>query len=136
MRAILKNILLLLSTLLVLGCASVVSGDGQYVTVNVTCKGQKYPSYCVASNAKGAWNFYTPEMKYILRDSTPLRVTCRSPSIGNYGVLQPASINITVAGNIIAGGLVGTAVDASRGSIWSYPQEISLESEFCKRLPA
>lgn len=125
---------LLLGISLISGCASVVTGDKQYVSINVTCKGRSLPTHCVASNAKGSWNFYTPESKVIQRDASPLRIACHSPSVGQYGIYQYPVINPASFGNVLAGGVVGATVDASNGSLWHYPESISMESEFCKGL--
>lgn len=118
---------------LISGCASVLSGDSQSVTIDVTCKGKNYPTYCTASNSRGAWRFDTPQSKNILRDSSPLDIVCES-MIGSYGLRQYPLPNPVSAGNILLGGLVGTAVDISHKKIWTYPSHISFESEFCKEL--
>lgn len=114
------------------GCASLVSGDRQELTVNVTCKGQDFPSYCRASNAKGIWDFYTPETKIIKRDASPLWITCDNASIGTYASNHQAQINPVAFGNIIAGGMVGVAVDRAKDALWQYQQTISVEHELCK----
>lgn len=118
---------------LISGCASVLTGDSQSITIDVTCKGKTYPTYCTASNSRGIWRFDTPQSKNILRDSSPLDIVCES-SIGTYGIRQYPVPNPVSAGNILIGGLVGTAVDVSQRTIWIYPSNISFESEFCKAL--
>lgn len=119
--------------LILAGCATVTTGEGQYVTVHVTCKGHQANAYCLASNAKGTWSFYAPEKKFVLRDGSPLRISCQSPMVGDFGIDQYPWINAAMFGNIISGGLVGAAIDVSNKSVWAYPNVISVESEFCKR---
>ena len=132
MKNTFKMISLLLLPLVMQGCASVLTGDTQAVTVTVTCKGQNYPTYCVAKNSKGSWHFNTPQTRVVKRDSSPLKIICHSPSIGDYGVYQYPGLNPASLGNVLAGGLVGTAVDTSNNSVWIYPNNITLESQFCK----
>ena len=115
------------------GCASLVTGDRQKVTVKVTCKGHLFQAYCTARNTKGTWDFDTPQTNLIFTDSTPLEIICHGPSIGNYGVSQYPWINPLVVGNILAGGVLGVAIDASKGSLWVYPSVIKIENEFCKK---
>jgi hypothetical protein len=33
----------------------------------------------------------------------------------------------------LAGGVLGVAIDASKGSLWVYPSVIKIENEFCKK---
>jgi hypothetical protein len=117
--------------LLISGCASIATGERQILTINVVCKGENHPSYCVASNKRGIWIFNTPQTQFILRDQSPLYVVCES-SVGNYGVKKYPGINLSVFGNAVAGGVVGLAVDASGNSFWEYSKKIELESEICK----
>lgn len=118
------------------GCASVVSGPRQDVTVQVLCKDRQVAASCHARNSKGSWNFNTPETRSILRDGSPLRVACYSSVVGEYGVYQYPGVNPLSAGNAVVGGLVGAAVDAGGNSLWQYPSVISIESELCKRMPS
>lgn len=118
--------------LLLGGCASIVSGDSQRVSVTVTCNGHIHPTQCFAANERGLWYFQTPQTRHILRDSSALQIVCDS-SIGKFGLRQPALFNPVSAGNYFIGGLLGTAVDLSRDTFWTYPAHISMESAVCKR---
>lgn len=131
MTARLKLILAIPVLALISGCASVLTGDSQSITIDVTCKGQSYSAICKASNSRGTWRFDTPQSKNILRDSSPLDVVCES-IIGSYGLRQYPMLNPVSAGNILIGGLVGATIDASNKTIWAYPYTISFESELCK----
>lgn len=117
------------------GCASVISQDVQPLSLAVTCKGVNFPSRCTASNSKGSWRFNTPQTRWVARDSEPLTIVCDSPSVGKYGVVQHPGVNPASFGNILIGGLVGVAVDATNDVFWSYPERISFESRFCTARP-
>ncbi len=125
----------LICSVLLTGCASVLNGDSQYLTLQVTCKGRDFRTYCTASNQLGTWGFRTPETKVIKRDSSPLKITCSSPTIGTYSASQRADINPVTLGNVMVGGIVGAVVDGSNNSFWQYQEVISLESKLCSMLP-
>ncbi len=118
------------------GCASVLSGSDQAVTVQVLCKGKPIQAECQVSNSKGRWVFQTPQTRKILRDSAPLRVACYSSVVGEYGFYQYPGVNPISVGNAVVGGLVGTAVDASNTKLWAYPSVITVENELCKKVPS
>lgn len=135
MMTSLRMLVILLSSVIFAGCASIIDGDRQYLTIEVTCKGNIYPSICVATNSKGSWLFNTPQKNYIYRDNSPLRIKCESGFLGSYEYTQNSIINTSVAGNIVAGGVLGVIYDVNNNSFWDYPKYIKIESEFCKRLP-
>jgi len=118
--------------LAVAGCATVLTGNNQSVTLEVTCRGISHPSYCVARNAKGSWGVYTPQTSVVETDLSPLEIACES-SVGNFGLIVYPNPNITSAGNIIAGGLIGGAIDLSTASAWRYPRTITIESPLCAK---
>lgn len=118
------------------GCASILTGADQAVTVQVMCKGRPVAADCQVSNSKGRWNFQAPQTRMILRDSAPLRVACYSSVTGEYGVYQYPGVNPASVGNAVVGGLVGTAVDASNTKLWAYPSVITIENDLCKRMPS
>lgn len=130
-----KLLLIIFPTLCFVGCASVVSGSYQEVTLRVTCRGIVYPTYCVASNRKGDWKFKTPETKVIARDNSSLQIKCENQSIGDYSVLQYPIINPVGVGNVLVGGLIGAAIDVTSDAFWMYPKVISFESSVCGRFP-
>lgn len=129
---LLKLSITISSAFFLMGCASLLTRDQQEISVKVTCKGNLFQAYCTARNTKGIWDFETPQTKLIFRDSTPLEIICYGPSVGNYGVRQYPGLNPLVAGNFLAGGALGIAIDASKNSLWIYPSVIEIENKFCK----
>lgn len=129
-----KLLTIIFATLCLGGCASVLTGSYQEVTLKVTCRGIDYPTYCVASNGRGDWKFRTPETNLIARDNSQLQIRCENQSLGNYGVVQYPMINPAGIGNVWVGGLMGVAIDVSSDAFWMYPSVISFESSFCGRL--
>lgn len=129
-----KKLLLICLAAFAGGCASVVSGDEQVLSLTVKCRERIYPAFCKAENAKGTWYFNTPESKTILRDSSALEVTCNSPSFGSFGGRTFSLPNPLIVGNFISGGVAGVLIDATSKSFWFYPPSIFIEHEFCRRL--
>jgi hypothetical protein len=116
---------------LLTGCASVITGDVQSVTINVKCKNYIYEAYCVAENKRGKWEFYTPATKEIKKDSSPLVVSCNS-SFENSRLIQYPGLNIFTIGNAVIGGVFGVIIDSSKNTIWAYPSVIEIKNNLCE----
>lgn len=113
------------------GCASVITGDVQSVTINVRCKNNIYASYCIAENKRGKWDFYTPTTKDIKKDSSPLIINCNS-SFGDSKIIQHPGLNIFTLGNAVVGGVFGVIIDSSKNTIWAYPSVIEIKNNLCE----
>lgn len=132
-----SNILILLLSLLataLVGCASAMVGQQQWISVKTECKRQTIQRRCIASNDKGTWQFETPARILISRSSKPLTFSCESGLIdGSYAPVSPRP-SIEVLGNLVLGGVVGAAVDVGNESAFSYPSEINIVLPICKFL--
>jgi hypothetical protein len=106
------------------GCASVTSGTTQTVTVTPVCEGSIIQSAaCTLANNKGKWDIVSPGPVVIQKSYDDLAVVCRKD-----GAMGSATFvskpNSGVWGNIIAGGLIGYAIDSSNGAGYNYPAEM------------
>ncbi len=128
-----------LSCLLVTSaCASITAGTTQSVEVNTPPKGG---AECKLANEKGNWTIpKTPGSTTVTKAYGDLTVSCEH-SDGSKGSTSVKSSTAGAAfGNIIAGGIIGAAVDMGSGAAYIYPSSISipligsLESE--KPVPA
>lgn len=116
------------SLLLTIGCASVTQGSVQTIKLEtLTSAGETVDGAdCRLSNEKG--NFVTPSGASAIVGRAPgdLSVRCtlpgRSPALGT----AVSRGNAGLAGNILFGGVIGAAVDASTGAAYSYPSWIQL----------
>jgi uncharacterized protein YceK len=104
------------------GCASIVNGTHQSVSVH---NGQIEGATCSLSNNKGQWFINrTPGSVVINRSFDDLQISCkkRGYQIGNQRI---ASHTKALAfGNAIFGGVIGAGVDIADGAAYDYPTSI------------
>jgi len=120
------------SIFLASGCASIISGDQQKVSVSVECKGNSLPAYCIASNAEGTWRFKAPTTITVNKSSSDLRVTCESGTFGNYSKQASSTPSLTLLGNLVTGGLIGAAYDYHTSAGLNYPTKIIMTTPLCR----
>jgi hypothetical protein len=106
------------------GCASITSGTTQDVSVTAVCEGSIVPAAsCELVNDKGRWQITTPGAAVIQKAYGDLVVVCRkSDTQGTATFISKP--NGGAWGNILAGGLIGYAVDSSNGAGFNYPSEL------------
>ena len=119
---------LLLMCVLVTGCASITGSRNQPISVTTTHEGKPVPgAYCTLVNDKGTWYVNTPGSVMILKAYGDLSATCKKEEThAGVATFQSASEG-AVWGNIVAGGLIGYAVDAGTGAGFSYPPTLNIE---------
>ena len=101
------------------GCASLVDGQNQSVSVlTPDCPG----AACRLHNDKGRWYVATtPASVVVNRSFADLVVNCSK-------VMKafPSSTKGMAYGNILLGGVIGAGVDVINGAAYDYPQELSV----------
>lgn len=123
------SIRLFVTLLMVMGltaCASMTTDATQTLSVTAVCRGDLVPeATCTFRNDKGEWSARVPGNIAIRPSYDDLTVTCtQGPSTGS---AQYQSKNTTaVWGNVLAGGVVGYVVDASRGAGFRYPATMTI----------
>ncbi len=110
------------------GCASIVSGSQQSISVETRQKGQLVKNAtCKLNNNKGTWYVNTPGSVTVNRSFDDLAVQCEKekydPGIANV----KSSTKAMMFGNLIFGGIIGGAVDAGTGAGYDYPSLIHVE---------
>jgi hypothetical protein len=115
------------------GCAGVLHGNSQSVQVLTVCNGQVVPAVCTAQNAKGAWHFQSPAAIVVQKDISNLDITCKSPFFSEVSVTLPSGLNLSTAGNLLVGGVVGVGVDVFSGSAFAYSQAVRIRHPSCER---
>jgi hypothetical protein len=110
------------------GCASITGSKLQPVSVNTIYKGDDVDgAKCSLMNDKGSWYVTTPGSVTLQKSYGDMTVTCKKKGMGT-GVASLTSHNTgPVWGNVIAGGIIGYAVDASSGAGFDYPTDITVE---------
>jgi uncharacterized protein YceK len=108
--------------LLLSGCASIVNGTNQSVSVH---NGPITGSICTLENNKGRWYIpHTPGSVTVHRSFGDLIVQCRKPGY-TLGITHVKSKTKAMAfGNLVFGGAIGAGVDMVDGAAYDYPEDI------------
>jgi len=110
------------------GCASIVSGHNQSVSVETRSKqGQAVTSAnCKLSNNKGTWFVTSPGSVMVSRSFEDLLINCekdnQEPGLANV----KSSTKAMAFGNILFGGVIGVGVDVATGAAYDYPTMITV----------
>lgn len=113
------------------GCAGVLHGNAQTMHVVAVCNSQIIPAACVARNNRGAWYFHAPGDIEVSKDFSDLDIACKSPYFPEVSVSVPSMLNLSVAGNAIAGGVVGVGLDMYTGSGFGYNRVVRIAYPAC-----
>ncbi len=107
------------------GCATIVEGSNQNLTVSTTPAGAQ----CAVDRAGTRLGMInpTPGSLRIDKSKNDLTVTCEKDGFRTATVSQTASFGGATFGNILLGGGVGFIVDAASGANYSYPSEVRLD---------
>lgn len=131
------QILTLVSSALVLfGCASITNSKLQPVSVNAFTKNgdEVEDARCSLMNDKGTWYINTPGSVTIQKSYSDMVVMCRKKGMSAGSITVVSASNGGVWGNILAGGIIGYAVDASSGAGFDYPTMMNVEMGSSKTL--
>lgn len=116
-------IMLMGASVLLTGCASIVSGSSQTVSVLTTPRGG---AHCTLANTKGRWYLAeTPGSVVVHRAYGDLFVTCKKGHKKGFVRVKSATKGMAF-GNVVFGGLIGSGVDAADGAAYDYPQQITV----------
>jgi hypothetical protein len=110
--------------MLLQGCASIVSGTSQTLSVDTPgCGGAR----CELSNDKGKYFVpSTPGTVTISRSYNNLQIICSREGATSDPLSVASSTKGMAFGNILFGGVIGAGVDIGTGAAYDYPQLISV----------
>jgi len=112
---------LLLTTLV--GCACITTGQNQSVSVNT---GTNSGATCSLSNDEGTWYVNsTPGSVTIKRSYSDLAVNCKKDDKTGTATVKSHTKGMAF-GNILAGGIIGGAIDCGTGAAYDYPSVINV----------
>jgi len=117
-------IAVLLCSVLLPGCATILEGTSQSVTVATDPSG----SDCVLERKGtriGQVN-PTPGSIHIDKSKDDLSISCKRPGYQAATIVHSSKFQGTTFGNILLGGLVGIIADASSGANFSYPPDVKV----------
>jgi hypothetical protein len=104
------------------GCASIVSGTNQLMSVETISKtGKVDGASCKLQNDKGVYYVTTPGTVSVHRAYGDLSVTCEKTGVPSGLATIKSSTKGMMAGNILFGGFIGAGVDAASGAAYDYP---------------
>ena len=123
-----KLIAVLILSLFFTGCASITGSKNQPVSITTTHQGKQIANAnCILVNDKGQWFITTPGSVVIQKAYGDISISCKKDDVfGGSGIYKSANEG-AVWGNIVAGGLIGYAVDAGSGAGFSYPPTMNVE---------
>ena len=117
--------LAVLSISLSSGCASITSGKNQPLSLQTVCDNKPITgANCSLTNSKGQWFIETPGSVVVHKSYGDLVVECKKDNLLPAGGTFQSSSNGGVWGNILAGGVIGYAVDAGSGAGFDYPTQL------------
>ena len=118
--------IIIISSLLT-GCASIVNGSNQVVSVETRNKGEMVSgASCQLQNDKGVFYVTTPGTVTLHRAYGDLAVKCEKDNVAPGLAAVKSSTKGMAFGNILFGGFIGAAVDAGSGAAYDYPSLITI----------
>ena len=113
---------------LITGCASIVNGTNQPLSVETRLKGTSIAgANCKLENNKGTWFVTSPGSTTVHRSAEDLSVKCEKDGIQpGIGAIKSATKGMAF-GNILFGGPIGAGIDIANGSAFDYPSLIQIE---------
>lgn len=110
------------------GCASIVSGQNQPLSIVTQKSGTEAPgAKCSLTNDKGAWYVTAPGSVTVRRSYNDLMVNCALDGTDPGIVTVKSSTKGMAFGNILFGGVIGAGVDMSTGAAYDYPDVITVQ---------
>lgn len=106
------------------GCASIVSGTNQVVSVETRAPtGNISGASCKLQNDKGVYYITTPGTVTVHRGYGDMVVTCDKPGLPTTTASFKSSIKGMLGGNLVFGGVgaIGAGVDMASGAAYDYP---------------
>ena len=117
------------AVVLTTGCASIVSGTNQSISVETrsTTGEMVAGANCKLENPKGTWYVTTPGSVTVHRAYDDLSIYCTKTG-EQPGIASAKSSTKGMAfGNILFGGLIGAGVDTATGAAYDYPVLITVQ---------
>lgn len=110
---------------LIAGCASVIEGTTQPITIATT---PEINATCTSSNASGEWTVVTPATITVKKSRTVLKIHCQKPGWqdATYFAVGKWSKAGFVGELVPYVGLINYAVDTSTGAMMIYPSSVAI----------
>ena len=117
----------IIASSLLTGCASIVSGTNQVVSVESRNKSEVVAgATCQLTNSKGTYYVTTPGTVTVSRSMDDMNVKCEKASYPPGIATVKSTTKAMAFGNVIFGGVIGAGVDIASGAAFDYPTLISV----------
>jgi hypothetical protein len=104
------------------GCASIVSGTTQVISVETLAQGVRVDgASCKLENDKGVYYVTTPGTVSVRRAYGDMSVKCDKAGLAAGVATVKSATKGMLAGNILFGGIIGAGVDMASGAAYDYP---------------
>jgi hypothetical protein len=120
---ILQTAALVLAGLSVSACASITKGTTQSIAINTA---PVQGANCTLQNQTGSWTVVSPGSVVVPRSKHDINVKCEKAGFQPGAGVLPSGTQMMTAGNLILGGVIGLAVDASTGAMNNYPEQLTV----------
>ena len=122
-----RNWALLAAIMPFAGCASIVDGTKQVVSVKTISAAQDVDgAQCSMKNGSGTFYVKTPGTVTVHRAYGPLHVKCTKTGYQPALTTVKSSTKGMAYGNLLFGGVIGAGVDMSDGAAYNYPKLITV----------
>src|SRR5689334_9040204 len=111
------KMVLLCASIVLGGCATVVKGTDQQVSLDTP--GYPGATCTLTSNAFGMRRVVTPAVVDLPKSKHNVAVNCKKGCAKGSGVIS-SGVEAMTAGNVIVGGVIGLGVDAATGAMNKY----------------
>lgn len=110
------------------GCASIVDGKNQVISVDTRSKAAPVVgAACKLTNDKGTWYVTSPGTTTVQRSYQDLNVQCEKTGLAPAVTAFKSATKGMAFGNIIFGGIIGAGVDIASGAAYDYPSPLTVE---------
>lgn len=109
------------------GCASIVSGTSQDISVEARQRNTLVTGVdCELVNSKGSFYVLAPGIAKVNRAGDSLTITCSKKGMASGTATLSPSTKSTTFGNLVLGGAIGGAIDRESGAAFEYPEAVSV----------
>ena len=110
------------------GCASLTTPNENQVRVETVDEAgvQIADANCVMLRGAVKSEFKTPAVVPITKGSASITVDCTKPGVADGKGVLTSRVGAATFGNILAGGLIGIAVDQATGKAYNFPEWVQV----------
>jgi len=135
--SLMKALLIVFGLLSMTGCASITGSKLQPLSVQTVLDNREVSGIgCTLTNDTGKWFVTTPGTVTVQKSTADLSVQCRKDGIGTGNEIAVSKATGSVWGNVLAGGIIGYAVDRNTGAGFDYPTVITVSMRSLNEAPA